>query len=136
MSSCDILFQYIAEINWLWYAVASVVSFAIGGIWYSLLFAKAWLRVFRIKMGTVTAVTFIRTMSLQLAATLLYGLVFFILTKISVCLAVLTLVGFCGWEKGNLNFDFSNMKDFFMAVVIRVGYTFVAGIVFILFALI
>jgi hypothetical protein len=78
----------------------------------------------------------LRTMSLQLAATLLLGLVFFVLTKLSVWMALLALVGFCGWEKGKLNFEFPRMKDFVMATVIQAGYTFVAGLVFILFALI
>ena len=129
------LSQSISEINWWWYIAAVVISFAVGGVWYSLLFAKTWIRVFRVEMGKVTTGSFLRTMSIQFAANLLLGLVFFILTHFSVWIALLTLVGFCGWEKGNLNFEFSKMKDFMLAVVIRVGYTFVAGIIFILFAL-
>ncbi|MFT3902732.1 MAG: hypothetical protein QM727_06140 [Niabella sp.] len=135
MSSSNLLLQCISEINWWWYSVAIVVSFAVGGVWYSLLFAKTWIRVFRVEMGEVTIGSFLRTMSIQLAANLLLGVVFFILTNISIWIALLTLVGFCGWEKGNLNFEFSKMKDFIMASVIRVGYTLAAGIIFILFAL-
>ena len=136
MNSCDLLFQSFTAINWLWFAVAAIVSFAVGGVWYSLLFAKAWIKVFKVEMGKVTTGSFLRTMLLQFAANLLFGLVFFVLTKLSLWIALLSLVGFCGWEKGNLNFEFSRMKDFIMAVTIRVGYTFVAGIIFILFALI
>jgi hypothetical protein len=124
-----------ADINWWWYAVAIIVSFGIGAVWYSLLFAKAWVRVFKVEIGDVTTGSFLRTMSIQFAANLLLGLVFFVLTNVSVWIALLTLVGICGWEKGNLNFEFSRMKEFMMAVVIRVGYTFIAGIVFIMFAL-
>jgi hypothetical protein len=135
MGSCCLFCQSIAGINWWWYAAAIIVSFGIGGVWYSALFKEAWIRVFKVEMGEVTTGSFLRTMSIQFAANMLLGLVFFVLTNLSVWIALLTLVGFCGWEKGNLNFEFCRMKDFMMAVVIRVGYTFIAGIVFILFAL-
>lgn len=36
------------DISWLWVAIASVVGFAIGGLWYSpVLFGKAWQREVR-----------------------------------------------------------------------------------------
>ncbi|MCL2416582.1 MAG: hypothetical protein FWD02_01435 [Bacteroidales bacterium] len=136
MNSCNLICQIFAQINWWWFAVATVVSFGIGAVWYSALFAKAWIRVFKVELGEITPVSIFRTMGLQFAATVLFGLVFFMLTSISAWLAILTLVGLCAWEKGNLNFQFSRMKDFIMAVTIRVGYTFIAGLVFILFALI
>jgi hypothetical protein len=136
MNSCNLISYCIAEINWWWFIAAFVVAFAIGAVWYSFLFTKAWIRVFKVEMGEVTAGSMFRTFSLQIVATLLFGLVFFVLTKISVWLAVLALIGFSAWEKGTMNFEFSRMKNFIMAVVIRVGYTFIAGLVFILFALI
>ena len=122
-------------INWWWYAAATILSFVVGGVWYSTLFSKAWIRVFKIEMGEVTVGSMVRAFSLQIAATLFLGLVFFVLTNISAGLAFFTLIGIVGWEKATLNFQFSNIKDFLMAVVIRAGYTFVAGIIFILFAL-
>jgi hypothetical protein len=136
MDSYDLLYQAIAVINWWWFAAAAIVSFAVGAVWYSLFFAKAWVRVFKVEMGEVTPGSFLRTMSLQFAANLALCLVFFVLTKLSAWIALMALWGFCAWEKGNLNFQFGRMKDFIMAVIIRVGYTFVAGIIFILFALI
>ena len=87
-------------------------------------------------MGEVTNVSIVRTMGLQLVANLFLGLVFFVLANISVWLAIMVLIGIIGWEKAMLNFQFSDFKDFIMAVVIRSGYTFIAGIVYILFALI
>jgi hypothetical protein len=60
--------------------------------------------------------------------------VLFVLAEISVWIALLSLAGFCAWENGNLNFEFSRMKDFIMAVTIRGGYTFITGAVVILFA--
>ncbi|MCL2328125.1 MAG: DUF1761 domain-containing protein [Bacteroidetes bacterium] len=135
MDLCSIVSHYAAEINWWWFAAATIVSFAIGGVWYSLLFSKAWIRVFKVEMEGVTTASVVRTMLFQLLTTMFLGAVFFVLTNISVWIAILTLVGICGWEKGKLNFQFSRRKDFLMAVVIEVGHTFVVGMVFILFAL-
>ena len=136
MNSCNLLCQSFSAINWWWFAVGAIVVFGVGALWYSVFFPKAWIKTFKVEMNKPTTGSIIRTMSLQFAATLLLGLVFFILTKLSVWIALLSLVGFCGWEKGNLNFEFAKIKDFIMAVTIKVGYTFLAGIIFILFALI
>jgi hypothetical protein len=136
MDSCNLLCSAVAGINWWWFAAATVAAFGGGALWYSLLFAKAWIRVFKVEMGEVTTGGFLRTMSLQLAATAAFGFALFVLANLSVWIALIALAGFCAWEKGNLNFEFSRMRDFVMAVVIRVGYTFIAGIIFILFALI
>jgi hypothetical protein len=130
------LCQSVSTINWWWFAAATVVSFIVGAIWYSLLFAKTWVKVFKVDLGVVTTGSFLRTMLLQFAANAAFGFVMFVLTDISVWIALLSLAGFCAWEKGNLNFEFGRLKDFVMAVTIRVGYTFIAGVIFILFALI
>jgi hypothetical protein len=136
-NTCNLLCPVIFNINWIWFAVAVIVTFGVGAVWHSLLFAKAWIRVFKVEMPEkVTTSSFIRTMSVQFIGNILYGFVFFILTGISVWLAIIALIGFCGWEKGFLNFQFAKIKDFMMASLIRVGYTFVAGLIFILFALI
>lgn len=137
MNSCNLFCDAIANINYVWFGIAVVVTFGLGAVWYSTLFSKAWMRVFRVVMPEkITTSSIVRTMLLQFMANVLLGLVFFVLTNVSVWLAVLVLVGFCAWEKGNLNFQFAKIKDFFTAVLIQVGYTFLAGIVFILFAMI
>ena len=135
MESCNLFCQSSCGINWWWFAAAVIVAFGIGALWYSVLFAKAWVRVFRVEMEKPTTGSLLCTMFLQLVATAVFGLVFFVLTNLSICIAVLALIGFCAWEKGNLKFEFADMRDFIQAVCIRVGYTFVAGIIFILFAL-
>ncbi|MDR0230847.1 MAG: hypothetical protein LBI82_01865 [Dysgonamonadaceae bacterium] len=134
MNNCSLFCQILSGINWWWFAAAVVVTFGVGAIWYSWLFAKTWMKVFKVEMGEVTTGSIFRTMFLQFVANLLFGLTFFVLTQLSVWIALLSLAGFCAWEKGNLNFEFAKVKDFIMAVVIRVGYTFLAGIIFILFA--
>lgn len=136
MNVNNLFCQAISDIHWIWFVVAVVLAFAIGAVWYSVLFSKAWIRVFKVEMPEkITTSSFVRTMSIQFLANVLFGLVFFVLVKLSVWVAVLSLVGFCGWEKGSLNFQFANMKDFMMAALIRAGYTFVAGMVFILFGM-
>ncbi len=76
------------------------------------------------------------TMSAQLIVTALLGLIFFTLTGISAWLAVLVLVAFCGWQKGSLKFRYVKWNEYFTAALIEAGFTFVAGLIFILFALI
>jgi hypothetical protein len=137
MDTCNLLCQTISNINWIWFVVAVTVTFGVGAVWHSALFANAWIRVFKVEMPEkVTTSSFIRTMSVQFMGSILYGFVFFVLTELSVWVAVLALTGFFGWETGNLNFQFAKIKDFMMATLIRAGYTLVAGLIFILFALI
>ena len=38
MDSC-LICKSITTINWWWFAAATIISFAIGGVWYSWLFA-------------------------------------------------------------------------------------------------
>ncbi len=129
--------QIITDINWVWFLVSVVITFGIGAIWYSLLFSKAWIQVFKVEMSEKPSMSsFISTMLLQLIASALLGLVFFILDKVSVWIAILALVGFCGWQKATLRFQFANWKNFVQAVWIQVGYTCLAGITFILFGLV
>ena len=133
--SCCLLFS---NINWCWFAAAVIVTFAIGALWYSVLFAKTWIRVFKVEMPKkVSTGSMIRTFALQFVVNIAFGLWFFILVQhCTVWFAVITLIVFCGWQKAMLNFQFPKFKDFMMAATIQAGYTFVAGIVFILFALI
>lgn len=136
MDSCNLLCQAISDINF-WYIVAVVVVFGVGAVWYSLLFSKAWMRVFKVEMpADVKPGDAAFTMIMQLLASALFGLAFFVLTPISVWLSLLLLIAFCGWQKAGLKFRYTKWNDYFMAALIEAGYTFVAGIIFILFALI
>ncbi len=124
------------QINWLMYMIAVVAVYAVGAVWYSFLFSKAWMKVFKIDMPEKpSAGNMVATMFFQLLATALFGLVFFVLVKISVWIAVLALFGFIVWQKASLKFRFYNLKEFVKAAGIEVGYMTIAGIVFILFGL-
>lgn len=137
-TSCGLLCMLWTGIDWLWYAVAVVTAFAVGGLWYSALFSKMWIRVFKVDMpGKVTVWMMLRSMLIQFLATAILGLLFFMLTGLSVWLSVIALVVFCGWQKAGLGFQFpASWKNFVQAALIQAGYTFIAGLIFILFALV
>ncbi len=138
MESCSTLCSAFAQFSWGWLAVATVVVFAIGALWYSLLFAKAWVRVFKIEMpqNGEKPKGMVATMLMQLLATILFGLTIFVATAMSVGLAVLVVLAFCGWQKGALKFRYAKWSEFSTAAIIEVGHTAISGLVFILFALI
>jgi hypothetical protein len=46
-----------SDINWLAVLVASIAFFALGAIWYSLLFRDPWIRLTGVKMGDPNAKT-------------------------------------------------------------------------------
>jgi len=127
----------LSNINWMWFVLAAVSVFALGAVWYSVLFPKMWARVFKIDTSVKpTTGLLIRTMTMQIIVILLFGLALFVIAKVSVCIALLALTAFAGWEKGELNFQFSDFKEYWRAAIIRAGYTFLAGLIFILFAMI
>ncbi len=125
----------LGSINWLWYIIAVIAVFVLGGIWFSFLFKNMWIKVFKIEMpeGKPQGVVF--TMIMQLIVTALFGLVFFILVKLSFWVALLALIGFCGWQKGSLKFRYTKWSEYIQAAIVEAGYTFLAGIVFILLGL-
>ena len=43
--------QFLSHANWLAVAVAAVAYFALGGLWYSVLFGKAWIKATGIDMS-------------------------------------------------------------------------------------
>ncbi len=137
METCSSFCGLFSHVNWLWYIISVIVAFAVGALWYSVLFSKAWMRVFKVEIPEkIQSSNTCITMLTQLMATALSGLTFFVLTTISLWLAILVLVAFCGWQKGNLKFRYTKWDEYFTAALIEAGYTFVAGVIFILFALI
>lgn len=137
METCSSVFcALLGQINWLWYVVAILAAWLLGALWYSVLFPKAWVRVFKIEMPDKRSpANMFVTMFGQLAANALMGLALFMVTAVSLWLAVLTLIGFCGWNKATLKYKFANWGEYFRAAGIEAGYLFLAGVIFILSAL-
>lgn len=137
METCSLLSDIFCQINWLWFIISVIIAYAVGALWYSVLFSKTWMRIFKIEMPEKPQTSnMVVTMLMQLVVTILYGLLFFILVSISVWIGVLTLLVFCGWQKGGLKFQFVRWNEFSMAAIISAGHTFITGLIFILFALI
>ncbi len=136
-TSSQIFCTLLGQINWLWYVVAIVAAYLLGALWYSVIFPKTWVRIFKIEMPDKRSpANMFVTMFGQLVANALMGLVLFMITALSFWLAVLTLVGFCGWNKATLKYKYVGWGDYFRAACIEAGYLFLAGMVFILFALV
>ncbi len=137
METCSNNFcALVGQINWLWFVVAILAVYLLGALWYSVLFPKAWIKIFKVEMpAKPSPANMFLTMFGQLVASALMGLVLFMITAVSFWLAVLTLVGFCGWTKATLKYKFADWGDFVRAGGIEAGYLFLAGMIFILFAL-
>ncbi|MDR0715096.1 MAG: hypothetical protein LBF89_12715 [Bacteroidales bacterium] len=117
-------------IDWGWFATAVATVCGLGGLWRTVLFPAAWARVF--KVTPKTAVGGVGAMSIQVAATTVYGLILFILTQLEVTLSVFVLVCMVSCTIGVLNFRFDEAKTFFHAILLEVGYIIVASLIFII----
>lgn len=137
MNSCSSIFcQLFSQIDWIWFTLAVIITFIVGAIWYSFLFSKTWIRVFKVEMiDNPPTSLMVRTLLAQLIVNILFGLAFFLLSKLSVALSFFVLIAFCGWQKGTLNFQFPKWKDYVQAALIQVGYTFIVGTIFILMSM-
>lgn len=137
----------LSQISWMWYAMSVVVAFVVGAFWYSVLFGRKWAEAIRYecacgadlakgqectcKRGASVYMTFL----LQFASTALIGLMYFVLTGVSVALSALVVVAVSAWMKATLKFEIPDFKRWITLCAINVGYFFVASLIFILFSL-
>jgi hypothetical protein len=129
---------------WLWWGISVVVAYLIGWFWYSKLFTKSWIESERIvcKCGADMAQgekctcekMVLWPMLIQLAATALVGFVFFLLTDISVWLAVIAAFAILAWEKAAVFFRVWEYKRACKIIWIEVGYYCIVLVIFILTA--
>ena len=129
---------------WLWWGISVVVVYMVGWLWYTKLFAKGWIESEQIKCKcgadlakdekcTCKKMSFV-PMIVQLLATALTGFAFFLLTGISVWLAVIVAIAVLGWEKANVLFRVMEYKRACKIIWIEVGYYCVALVIYILVA--
>ncbi len=143
MNCCEL------SISWLWYIVAVLSVFFIGLLWYNQLFGKKWLWAVRYdecpcgadiskgeKCTCKADFKAFLPMIAQFLAICLLGLMYFVLIKFNIWLAVLVWFSNFGWMKANLLFKTPNRKRFVALLNIDGGYFTVASLVFILFGLI
>jgi hypothetical protein len=103
--------HHIADINWLAVVVATVSSFALGGVWYGPLFSKAWM--------SLTGMTKEKGAQASMAVT--FGGTFALNLLIAIAIALLT-GPHAGWKLGLHTGLFSAF--FFVATSIGVIYLF------------
>lgn len=103
--------HHIAEINWLAVVVATLSSFALGGLWYGPLFSKAWMKL--------TGMTKEKGAEASMAVT--FGGTFALNLLIAIALALLT-GPHAGWRMGLHTGLFSAF--FFVGTSIGVIYLF------------
>ncbi|MDR2038562.1 MAG: hypothetical protein LBQ60_11630 [Bacteroidales bacterium] len=130
------LSMIIAQINWVWFAFSVVAAFAVGAIWYSLLFFNTWRVVFKVDMPDQnTPYGWIRSFIIQLITGSMYGLVCFTIAYLSVGFAFFTVFTIAGWQMCTNTFKYGGWKHFLQSVMIESGYTVVSGSIYILFSL-
>ncbi len=123
------------HINWLTFIAAVLMAYIVGAIWYSLLFRDMWIAANQIDINVKPSKSnMVSTMLLQLLATALIGLMYFVLTPISLWLALFVTLAFGGWMKATTKFRISDTKTFIKAVIVDVTYFCIVALIFILFA--
>lgn len=135
-----------SQISWLWYAISVVVVFGLGALWYGKFFSKSWLKAVDYKCPCGADIqngeeckcesNSVLPMIFQFIATLLIGLMYFVLVALSAWVAILVVITVCGWMKSTLKFQIAEWKRFMTLALIDVGYFFIASLIFIGFALI
>lgn len=124
-----------AQINWVWLAFSIVAAFAVGAIWYSLIFFNTWRSVFKVDMPDQNKPGgWVRSFIIQLVTGSMFGLVCFVAAALSVNFAILTVLTIAGWQMCTITFKYGDWKRFLQAVMIESGYTLVSGAIYIIFA--
>ncbi len=125
----------ISQLNWVWFAFSVVAAFAVGAIWYSLLFFNTWRTVFKVDMPEQNKPNgWIRSFIIQLITGSMFGLVCFTVASVSVGFALFTVLAIAGWQMCAITFKYGEWKRFLQAVMIESGYTVVSGVIYVLFA--
>lgn len=137
-----------SQISWLWFGVAVAVVFFIGFLWYGVFFAKRWIKAVRYekcacgadltkgekctcKFNSLSAML---PMCMQLVASALVGLMYFVAMQIAWEMGVLILFAMIGWMKASILFSAPERKRRCDLIFIDVGYFMIASIVFMMFA--
>jgi hypothetical protein len=141
MDSCQAFLGLFSVISWLWYAISVLVAFAVGALWYTVLFGKQWLKAVnyecvcgaKLSMGEkcTCAPRFPWEMVFQFISTAIVGLMYFVLTPISIWMAIFVSVAFSAWTKSMYKFEIASWKRFKTLAAINVGYFMVVSAIFI-----
>lgn len=134
-----------SQISWLWYCISVVLAFGMGALWYTVLFGKQWIKAVNYVCACGANLSneekcsckarFPWEMIFQLISTAIVGMMFFLLTPLSLVMAVIVVFAFAGWTKSMLKFQIADWKRFITLASIDVGYFVVVSIIFIGFSM-
>lgn len=134
-----------SQISWLWYCISVVLAFGMGALWYTVLFGKQWIKAVNYvcvcganlsnEEKCSCKARFPWEMIFQLISTAIVGMMFFLLTPLSLVMAVIVVFAFAGWTKSMLKFQIADWKRFITLASIDVGYFVVVSIIFIVFSM-
>ncbi len=129
----EMVLEAIRGINWLNYALAVIIAFPTGALWYAVLFMKPWMRIFHATMpNQMKFGPWFRSFMIQLVTSMMLALLVFILAAFSPWLAFYGMLTISAWQVCEMTFKVSTVKDFFMGMLIEPGYTLVACGIFLL----
>lgn len=140
METGKVFFDLFTNISWLWYAIAVLTAYATGALWYTVLFGKQWIKAvhFECQCGAKLykgekcscGPRFPWEMAFQFVSTAFIGLMYFVLTPVSIWMAVLICLSFSAWTKSMYKFEISSWKRFTTLAAINVGYFVVVSAIF------
>lgn len=144
MESYAELCRLFSHVSWLWYAIAVIVVYAVGALWYTVLFGKYWLKALNyiclcganlsIDEKCTCKPRFPYEMVFQFISTAILGLLYFLVAPFSIWVSVAIVVAFSAWTKSMMKFQIADWRRFKTLAAIDVGYFVIASIVFILFS--
>jgi hypothetical protein len=115
-----------------WYILAVFLAFALGAVWFSVIFADRWVAVFKIDTAAgVSTLSVIVTMGINLFSISLYGFLVVIVANVNASLGYLLILAVFIWEVSTLKFQFSDLALFLKAALIHPGHQLLVGLIFI-----
>ncbi len=141
MESSKAFFDLFSDISWLWYVISVLVAYAAGALWYTVLFGKQWIKAvhFECQCGAklykgetcTCSPHFPVEMVFQFISTGIVGLMYFVLTPVSIWMAILVGLSFSAWTKSMYKFEIASWERFTILAAINVGYFVVVSAIFI-----
>ncbi|MDP3397885.1 MAG: DUF1761 domain-containing protein [Bacteroidales bacterium] len=138
-------FGYFSQISWMWYGISVLLAFGAGALWYTVLFGKQWIKVVNYECACGANLSkgeeckcksrFPWEMIFQFVSTVIIGIMYFLLTSVSVALAIIVCLAFAGWTKSMLKFQIADWNRYITHALIDVGYFTLVSAIFIVFSL-
>jgi hypothetical protein len=123
--------ELLSEFQVGWYLLSIFLVFVLGALWYSAIFSRRWTEVFDVRVGKPTIQQMLLLMGIETASSALSGIVYFVLTKLSLPFALTALLIVVFWDVATLTSRYTDKREFGDAVLIQSGHEFLAGLIYI-----